>query len=401
MAKAGEIATGIATSYFDALARQDLDAATAVWKPGGVDRLVGDQELTAPDGIRRYFGELFAAFPDFALEVVQVTASGDRAAVRWRADATFAGPGHFQGFAPNHARVAIEGCDVVTVEDGLIVHNDAYIDSGDVARQLGLLPPTGSVAHQRLAKVVNARTKAAAGIYAGDVEAVADGVWLIRGGFPLRTMNVYLLEEPQGGVTVFDAGIDGMAPGIAAAAARLGGIKRVVLGHADPDHRGAAPGLAAPVYCHEAERDAAESDEVFRPYFDLTRLRPYARPFFVKMLPTWDGGPVTIAGTVAEGDEIAGFRVVELPGHAPGQIGLFRESDRLALVSDTVYTLDIQTGRKGGPRIPHPAFDESTERASASIRKLAELEPAIVWAGHADPVTGDVAGQLHAAAAAL
>jgi glyoxylase-like metal-dependent hydrolase (beta-lactamase superfamily II)/predicted ester cyclase len=400
MAKAGEIATKLATSYFDALARQDLDAATAVWKPGGVDRLVGDQELTAPDGIRRYFGELFAAFPDFALEVLEVTASGHRAAVRWRADATFAGPGRFQSFAPNHARIAIEGCDVITVEDDLIVHNDAYIDSGDVARQLGLLPPTGSVTHQRLAAAANARTKAAARIYAGQAEVVADGVWLIRGGFPLRTMNVYLLEEPEGGVTVFDAGIDGMAPGITAAAGRLGGIKRVVLGHADPDHRGAAPRLAAPVYCHEAERDAAESDQVFRAYFDLTKLRPYARPFFVKMLPTWDGGPVTIAGTVAEGDEIAGFRVVELPGHAPGQIGLFRESDRVALVSDTVYTLDIQTGRKGGPRIPHPAFDESTERASASIRKLAELEPAAVWAGHADSVTGDVAGQLNAAAAA-
>jgi len=400
MAKAGEIATKIATTYFDALARHDLDAATAVWKPGAVDRLVGDQELTAPDGIRRYFGELFAAFPDFALEILEVTATTGRAVVRWRADGTFAGPGQFQGFAPNHARISIEGCDVVSVKDKLIIHNDAYIDSGDVARQLGLLPPTGSVAHQRLAKVANVRTRAAKGLHAGQVEAVADGVWLIRGGFPLRTMNVYLLQESDG-VTVFDAGIDGMGPAIAAAAARLGGIKRVVLGHADPDHRGAAPGLGAPVYCHEAERAAAESNEPFRSYWDLTKLRPYARPFYAKMLPTWDGGAVTIAGTVAEGDQIAGFRVVELPGHAPGLIGLFRESDRLALVSDTVYTLDIQTGRKGAPRIPHPAFDESTERASASISKLAGLQPAVVWAGHADPVTGDVAGPLSAAAAAL
>jgi steroid delta-isomerase-like uncharacterized protein len=400
MAKAAEIATRIATSYFDALGRQDLDAAVAVWKPGAVDRLVGDQELPAPDGIRRYFGELFAAFPDFALEVLEVTASDGRAAVRWRADGTFAGPGQFQGFAPNHARISIEGCDVVTVADELIVHNDAYIDSGDVARQLGLLPPTGSVAHQRLAKVANVRTKAVAGIHAGQAEPIADGVWLIRGGLPIRTMNVYLLEEPDG-VTVFDAGVDGMAPAIAGAAARMGGIKRVVLGHADADHRGAAPALAAPVYCHAAERAAAESDEPFRPYFDLTKLRPYARPFFLKMLPTWDSGQVRIAGTVAEGDQIAGFRVVELPGHAPGLIGLFRESDRLALVSDMVYTLDIQTGRKGGPRLPHPAFAESTERARASIRKLAELEPAVVWAGHADSVTGDVAGQLNDAAAAL
>ena len=65
-----------------------------------------------------------------------------------------------------------------------------------------------------------------------------------------------------------------------------------------------------------------------------------------------------------------------------------------------VYTLDIQTGRKGGPRIPHPAFDADTEQARASIRKLAELGPSAVWAGHADPVSGDVAGQLEQAAAA-
>jgi hydroxyacylglutathione hydrolase len=214
-------------------------------------------------------------------------------------------------------------------------------------------------------------------------------------------MNVYLIEDPDGGVTVYDAGIDGMAPAILAAAARLGGVRRVVLGHADPDHRGAAPALDAPVLCHAAERDHAESDVTMRPYFDLSKLRPYARPFFSRALPTWDGGAVEIDATVAEGDEISGFRVVELPGHAPGLIGLFRDSDRLALCSDTVYTLDIQTGRKGGPRIPHPAFDESTERASESIRKLAELGPAAVWPGHCDPVTGDVIGQLEAAATAI
>jgi hydroxyacylglutathione hydrolase len=397
MGKTGEIAT----RYFEAIGRQDLDAAVRVWQPGATDRLVGDRELAAPHEIRAFFEEIFAAFPDFALRIIEITANEERAAVRWRAEATFAGPGSYYGFAPNHARVALEGCDVVTVRDDLIVHNDAYIDSGDVARQLGLLPPNGSSAQQRLAKLSNLRTRAAVGLHAGEADAIAEGVWVLRGGFPLRTMNVYLIADPDGGVTVFDAGIDGMGPAIVAAAARLGGIKRVVLGHADPDHRGAAPALDAPVYCHEAERVHAESDAPMRTYFDLAKLHSYARLFFSKALPTWDGGAVPIAGTVAEGDEIAGFRVVELPGHAPGLIGLFRESDRLALVSDTIYTLDIQTGRKGGPRIPHPAFDQSIEQAAASIRKLAELEPTVVWAGHAGPVASDVAQQLNDAARAI
>ena len=55
-------------------------------------------------------------------------------------------------------------------------------------------------------------------------------------------MNVYLIED-DGGVTVFDCGVSDMTAPLAAAGARLGGIKRIVLGHADADHRGAAPGL--------------------------------------------------------------------------------------------------------------------------------------------------------------
>ena len=106
-----------------------------------------------------------------------------------------------------------------------------------------------------------------------------------------------------------------------------------------------------------------------------------------------------IADTVAEGDELAGFEVVALPGHAPGLIGLWRAADRLALVSDCFYTLDPQTGIHGHPRVPHPAFNRDTEQARASIRKLAAMEPAVAWAGHAEPLTGDVRAQLETAAA--
>jgi glyoxylase-like metal-dependent hydrolase (beta-lactamase superfamily II)/predicted ester cyclase len=389
----------IAKRYFAALAAHDLDAATACWQPGAIDRLVGGQDLVAPDGIRAYFGELFAAFPDFSLEVVELTTARHRTAVRWQAHGTFAGPGRFQGFASNHARVHLEGCDVVSVEDELIVHNDAYIDSGDLARQLGLLPAAGSSAEARLTRLANVRTRAMRARHRVSTEAVADGVWVVRGGFPLKTMNVYLIADGDG-VTVFDAGVETMAPALRALCAQHGGARRVVLGHADPDHRGAAPGLGVPVFCHPLERDTALQDRPLRDYWDMGKLRPYARPYFKRMLPAWDGGAVAIEGTVAEGDEVAGFEVVELPGHAPGLIGLFRRSDRLALVSDTVYTLDIQTGRKGGPRVPHPAFDADVEQARASIRKLAALGPERAWAGHADPVTGDVRRQLEQAAEA-
>jgi glyoxylase-like metal-dependent hydrolase (beta-lactamase superfamily II)/predicted ester cyclase len=394
-------AADVARRYFEAIAARDLDTALVFWAPGGVERVVGQRELTAPDGIRAFQSELHGAFPDLAWEVLDVIGAPETnpVAVRWRLTGTFAGPGTFQGFVANGVHVEIEGCDVLTInENQQIEHLDAYLDSGDVARQLGVLPPAGSKAETRLTQLANVRTKARAWIQGSEPERIAEGVWLVRGGIP-KTMNVYLLED-EGGITVFDAGVSDMAAPIAAAAARLGGIKRVVLGHADADHRGAARALGAPVYCHPADRDAAESREPCRRYWDRSKLDARGRTVLWRLISTWDGGPVEIAGTIDEGDRIGAFKVIHLPGHAPGLIGLFRESDRLALVSDTVYTLDPQSARHQPAHVPHPAFNQDTAQALDSIRKLAALDPATVWAGHADPVTGDVAAQLEHAAAA-
>ena len=233
------------------------------------------------------------------------------------------------------------------------------------------------------------------------VEPVARGVWLMRGGLPKRTLNVYLLED-DGGVTLFDAGASGMAPFLADVGARMGGIRRVVLGHAHPDHRGSAPGLGAPVYCHPDEVSDVEGDGG-RHYLDASALHsPIMRRLLPYMLELWDGGPVSVEGTVAEGDEVAGFEVRHLPGHAPGLIGLWRQPDRLALVSDAVFTMDLDSVLMpfDGPQMPPPGQASDREQARDSIRKLAALEPAAVWAGHANPVTGDVRRQLEQAAEA-
>ena len=237
------------------------------------------------------------------------------------------------------------------------------------------------------------------------VEPVADGVWAIRGGGPpKRTMNVYLIEDGDG-FTLYDAGIHGMAKPLHAAARQLGGeIKRCVLGHAHEDHRGSAPDLGVPVLCHANERRDAERELRWDDDrgMDLSKMEsPVMRGLIKRLLKMWDGGPVKISDTVAEGDEIAGFRVVDTPGHAPGQIALFRESDRLALVSDTLYTLDPSqlSTPYGGPRIPHAAFTPDRDSARDSILKIAAPEPTAVWAGHANPVVGDCRAQLEHAAA--
>lgn len=393
----GSDVEAVARRYFAALAARDPEAMAACWKPGAVDRLHGEFDLIAPDDVRRWGTELFAAFPDAAIEVISTTTEEDRCAVRWRMVTTFAGPQRYQGIEPTGTRIELEGCDVVRVEDGLVAGNDAYMNGMSIARQLGLLPPRESGAERRLTALANSRTRLVRRVAAGEPEPVADGVWVVRGGFPGRTMNVYLLRDGAG-VCLFEAGIRAMTPALAAIGAQMGGITRVVLSHAHPDHRGAAPALGAPVYCHPADRADAEGDGGVH-YFRFEELDWWARGAFPHLLRMWDGGPVEIAGTVEEGDEVAGFRVLHLPGHAPGLIGLWRESDRLALASDCFYTLDPQTGRFGPPRVPHRAFNADTEQARASIRKLAALAPATAWAGHAEPLRGDVAAQLEHAAA--
>ena len=68
--------------------------------------------------------------------------------------------------------------------------------------------------------------------------------------------------------------------------------------------------------------------------------------------------------------------------------------DGVALTADAFYTLNIETGLHGAPRLAHDAFNQDTEAARASVRKLAELRPSAAWPGHAEPLTGDVAAQL-------
>jgi glyoxylase-like metal-dependent hydrolase (beta-lactamase superfamily II) len=205
-------------------------------------------------------------------------------------------------------------------------------------------------------------------------------------------MNVYLLED-DGGVTVFDAGTAAMTEGVRTAADELGGARRLILGHSHPDHRGVAPGMGVPVLCHPDEVEDARGDGGMH-YFDVDQIPVWwSRRIYPGLLRHWDGGPVQIADTVGEGDEVAGFRVLHFPGHAPGLIGLWREADRLAIVSDVIYMVDsLRLKRlpdRRAPVVPDRIWNLDHESAKASARKLAALEPRTVWAGHAEAVSGE------------
>jgi glyoxylase-like metal-dependent hydrolase (beta-lactamase superfamily II) len=245
------------------------------------------------------------------------------------------------------------------------------------------------------------------------IERVADGVWLVRGDLK-HGMNVYLLED-DGGVTAFDAGTQPMTKAVRDAAAKLGGLKRVVLGHADSDHRGTAPYLDAPVYVHPDDLEAARAPGPYRDYWDLDEIDVATSRWLYKhfLHKRWDGGAVEIAGTVDEGDDVCGFEIKHFPGHAPGLIGLWRASDGVAIVSDTIYLVDSMAlkalpeleldGVSGHePSVPHPVYNWDTGKAADSVRKLAALEPRRIFPGHELALEGDpklIRGLLEDAAA--
>ncbi|MGC1166448.1 MAG: ester cyclase, partial [Solirubrobacterales bacterium] len=159
-------AATVARSYFEAVGRRDLDAMTEFYAPGGIGEIYGLVTLEAPTSYRAWFGDLFRAFPDFEMEIVEVVAEGEKAAVRWRATGTFDGSANFEGLAPNGAGVEVQGCDVLTVRDGRIQHNDAYMNGAEMMRQLGALPPVGSAPEKAMTAALNLKTRLAAGVAA-------------------------------------------------------------------------------------------------------------------------------------------------------------------------------------------------------------------------------------------
>src|SRR5919199_3099296 len=105
----------VAREYFESLGRADSGAPLRFYAPGGRGRIHGVVGPVDAAGAKAFFDEVFDAFPDWRFEILDVIAEGDRAAVRWRARGTFAGPGPFLGFAPNGARCDLQGQDMIWV----------------------------------------------------------------------------------------------------------------------------------------------------------------------------------------------------------------------------------------------------------------------------------------------
>lgn len=231
---------------------------------------------------------------------------------------------------------------------------------------------------------------------------------------PVAFVNAYLVGDVAAVVhdapwIVVDTGVPGAAPLVRRAAAeRFGPHARpgaIVLTHGHFDHAGSALALAehwgVPIYAHPLELPYLTGQSDFAPgdpsmggaIAQLSRAFPSRGYDFgarIHALPE-DG---TVPGA-------PGWTWLHTPGHTNGHVSLWREDGRLLIAGDAVATMDMDswaaqaTKPRRVSRSPVP-FTPDWLAAVASARRLADLCPDVLAAGHGLPIVEDAAGRLAA-----
>ena len=104
--------------------------------------------------------------------------------------------------------------------------------------------------------------------------------------------------------------------------------------------------------------------------------------------------PVEVARELREGEELgAGFTVLDTPGHSPGHVSFWRESDKTLICGDVFFNMNLLTTAPG-LRQPPGAFTVDPARNRESERRLAGLSPAVAGFGHGPVLSTDTAAKL-------
>ncbi len=90
------------------------------------------------EGARQVMKTYVRAFPDLHFDVEQMLASGDHVVTRWRATGTHRG--ELMGVQPTNRHAETHGCTVGEFKNHKIVREWLYWDTGNLLRQLGVLP---------------------------------------------------------------------------------------------------------------------------------------------------------------------------------------------------------------------------------------------------------------------
>ncbi|GJQ26501.1 MAG: hypothetical protein HBSAPP02_15330 [Phycisphaerae bacterium] len=208
------------------------------------------------------------------------------------------------------------------------------------------------------------------------IRNVARNVWQIS-GFPPGAINCYLVGDGDRHILI-DAGSK-LDRRVILRRLRGANVSLVALTHVHPDHQGAVVAVCnafnCPLACHDADRPAMEGRSPMLP--DKRPIRWSSRFF--------GGPPRQVDQSLRDGDNVAGFRVLEAPGHTPGHVIFFREADRVAIAGDLATNMNFLTLRPGLHQ-PPAFFSVDPARNRASFKKLVELNPGIVLFGHGPPL---------------
>lgn len=195
---------------------------------------------------------------------------------------------------------------------------------------------------------------------------LAPDVWHVT-CWPPNNINVYVL-----GNVLIDAGLGFHKGGILR---QISGhnITANALTHAHFDHYGSSHAiceqLGIPLWCGTNDVEAVEVGKMVAPNG--------------KLVPAARAHPV--ARALKEGDEVAGFEVLDTPGHSPGHISYWRESDRVLVCGDVMWGYNPFL-MMGQPMEPWTFINPDTAKNRESARRLAALEPALVCFGHGKPL---------------
>ena len=190
------------------------------------------------------------------------------------------------------------------------------------------------------------------------LERVSEHIWSLT-VWVLIPVRVWLVRDPEGGVTLVDVGLPFMARGILRAVERLhaGPLQRILLTHGHSDHVGALRRIVTqtpvPVYAHAIQI----------PY--LEGALPYPRRRAAPSLGPQGGSsrPWKRALTAAS----AGWRASKpylTPGHAPGHVVYYHEQDQVLIGGN------LAMSKKGQVRPPMAIFTGDMEEAIRSLQIL-------------------------------
>jgi hydroxyacylglutathione hydrolase len=218
----------------------------------------------------------------------------------------------------------------------------------------------------------------------GYLVEVARSVWQLPLA-PIHALNAYVVGDDGEGTETGDVVVDAGLPwskGRLLAAVEGRTVAAHVLTHAHPDHQGASAALCAahaiPLWCGARDRAAVEHAD-----FAANWRGPRRRLF---QLAERLGGPAChVDRTLHEGDQVAGFWVIETPGHTPGHISLWREADGVVILGD-VASHRNPLSLSPGLREPTRLFTRDPRENRRSIQKIAALRPRLICFGHGPPL---------------